>query len=323
MPQPTSVSVHVNRPLTDLSIAFVQEAENFVATQVFGVVPVDKQGNKFFTYDREFFLRAESEKRAPGSETASRGFEVSTSSYFCDEWGVHDIVDPQISRNADTPLQPERDLATVLTQDILIRREKQFQTNFFTTSLWNADTTPSTTWDNDASTPVSDVKTRNRTMLTNTGRMANRFLQGAKVFDDLTEHPDILDRIKHAAGPGNPATANETTLAMVFGVERVLVARAVENTAAEGATVSTSFINGARNALLVHAPPNPGLMIPAAGYVFSWTGLLGGNAAAPQIRRIPKDDIASGAVKIEAKAAFDMNLVSSLLGEFFSNATAA
>ena len=41
--QPSSAQVHVNRPLTNISIAYIQEATNFVATRVAPTISVAKQ----------------------------------------------------------------------------------------------------------------------------------------------------------------------------------------------------------------------------------------------------------------------------------------
>ena len=43
MPNPTASDVHVNRPLTNISIAYTQDASTFVADKVFPNIPVAKQ----------------------------------------------------------------------------------------------------------------------------------------------------------------------------------------------------------------------------------------------------------------------------------------
>ncbi len=48
MPQPTREDVHVDAVLTNISIAFIQAAENFIASRVFPIIVVDKQSDKYF-----------------------------------------------------------------------------------------------------------------------------------------------------------------------------------------------------------------------------------------------------------------------------------
>ena len=48
MPQPTVSQVHVNRPLTNISVAFAQAATSFAAERVFPRIPVAKQSDRYF-----------------------------------------------------------------------------------------------------------------------------------------------------------------------------------------------------------------------------------------------------------------------------------
>ena len=64
MPQPTTGDVHVDAILTNMSIAYMQEAYAFVAGKVFPTVPVSKQSDKFFTSTQADFIRDQVELRA-------------------------------------------------------------------------------------------------------------------------------------------------------------------------------------------------------------------------------------------------------------------
>ncbi len=45
---PTQTDVHVNQPLTNISVAFMQSDAGFVARKVFPVVPVAKQSDRYY-----------------------------------------------------------------------------------------------------------------------------------------------------------------------------------------------------------------------------------------------------------------------------------
>src|SRR5271166_4957650 len=131
MPQPTRSDVHVNRPLTNVSIAYIQRAQDFVADKVFPYVPVMKQSDRYFVYTKDWWFRAGAEKRAPGTESAGGGFNINnTPSYFCDVWAWHDDVDDQTRGNADEPLDMDRDATLFVTQVLLLRREIQYVSKF-------------------------------------------------------------------------------------------------------------------------------------------------------------------------------------------------
>lgn len=67
MSTPTRSQVHVNRPLTNISVSYQQSADAFVASRVFPVIPVDKQSDQYFVFNRSDQMRDEMRKRAPGT----------------------------------------------------------------------------------------------------------------------------------------------------------------------------------------------------------------------------------------------------------------
>ena len=90
--QPTASDVHVDSPLTNISIAYMQDQKEYIADKIFPVVPVPKQGDKYFTFSKNDFFRDEAKRRPPGSETAGSGYGVSTDTYYCDVWGFHKLL---------------------------------------------------------------------------------------------------------------------------------------------------------------------------------------------------------------------------------------
>lgn len=82
--------VHVNRPLTNISIAYIQEQTQFVADKVFPLVPVQKQSDRYFQYLKEDWFRSDAEERAPGTETAGSGWKLdNTPTYYTPIYGIH------------------------------------------------------------------------------------------------------------------------------------------------------------------------------------------------------------------------------------------
>ena len=77
MPNPTAGDLHLNAPLTNLSVLFSNEVTNTVHDKVFPVVPVQKRSDKFFTYDSGDWFRTEARARAPGAEIAIGGWNLS------------------------------------------------------------------------------------------------------------------------------------------------------------------------------------------------------------------------------------------------------
>jgi hypothetical protein len=159
-------------------------------------------------------------------------------------------------------------------------------------------------------------------MLESTGYEPNTLVLNQRVMDALVDHPDIIDRIKYSGGVGNqnPARTSVQALAQLFEVDRILVTRAIQNTAAEGDANVHSFIGG-NNALLTYVPPTPGLMTPSAGYTFTWSGYQGAsNEFGVSVTRREREIIK--ATEVEAEMAYVHKLVSAELGVFWKDIAA-
>lgn len=334
MPQPTRSDVHVNRPLTDISIAYIQDQNRFIADQVFPNISVPKQSDTYFSYNKEYWFRSEAQERLPGSESAGSGFAVTVDGpYYARIYAVHKDIDDATRANADTPLDLDRDASLLLTQQMLLKKEKLWMDTYFKTGVWtgidgtNGTVTGSTTastnqvirWSAAGSDPVNDVTAYANKMDELTGLKPNTLVINPHVEQILLNHPVVLDRIKYT----QRGIASVDLLAALFNVERVLVARATNNTAKEGATTSMAYMakpSSKNAAALLYVNRTPSLMQPSAGYTFSWNGLYGAGAFGTRTKRFRMDPIESD--RIEMEMAFDMKVIASDCGIFFNDIVA-
>ncbi len=308
--QPTPGDVHINVPLTNISVAYIQGADTFIADKVFPVVPVSQQSNVYYLFNKSDFLRDEAKPRAPGTESAGGGFQLTTAPYACLVEAFHKDVDDQVRANADTVLSLDQAATEFVTQKLLIRRERKWAAAYFTTGIWGTDITPGTLWSAPGSTPLADVETGKMAILNNTGFMPNTMVMGAQVFSALRNNAAIRDQFKYTSAQSIDADM----MARYFGVERILVMNAVYESAQEGATSSMAFVGG-KSALLCYTAKSPSLLQPTAGYTFAWTGFTGGSNGW-RIKRIRADLI--GSDRVEGEHALDMRVVASAMGYFFS-----
>jgi hypothetical protein len=325
MPQPTSSQVHVDAILTNISVAYLQRAENFIADKVFPVVPVDKQSDKYFVYSKNDWLRDEARVRTDGTESVGSGYNITTDTYYADVYAIHKDIGDQTRANADAPINVDREAAEFVTHRLLTRREIQFVNDFMTTNKWGNDVTgvsssPTTgqtiQWsDYTNSDPIEDIEEGKASILSTTGFEANTLVLGYDVFRQLKNHPDLVDRIKYTSSQ----TITEDMLARMFDIERVLVSKSVKATNAEGATAAYSFTTG-KTALLAHVAPNPGILTPSAGYTFSWTGVSQGMGLTIGTSSFRLESLR--ATRVEAELAFDNKVVASDLGYFWNTIVA-
>jgi hypothetical protein len=262
MTAPTRRQVHIDTALTNVSIAY--RNESYIGEQVFPAVPVKHISDKFFVFDSSSWFRDEADTRAPGTRGPEVEYSISSSTYSCQPISATKVLPDEVVENADSPLQERRAAAEFATDKVLLKLERDVAADVFG-SGWTGCSTPGTTWDDDASDPLQDVENAREGIVKLIGREPNVMVIGREVWTDLRHHPDLLDRIKYTS----TGIMTPQLLAQLFEVQKLLIGNAVYDSAQEGATASLGFIWG-KHAWLGWVPPNPGLMIPAAGYVFTW-----------------------------------------------------
>jgi len=333
MPSPVVQDVHVSAALTNVSVAYIQQDDVYIADKVFPMVPVQHQTDVYFVWQKSDFFRDEAQQRSDATESAGSGVNLKTQTYNAKVWALHQDIGSQVRANADAAIDIDVVSSRVLMQKLMIRRDRQFMTTFMTTGVWGTDCTGTTAaaggspggaspvyWDDDAnSDPFTDIAVGQTTVLQNTGFLPNLCVMGWSVYQALRKHPLVIDRIKYT----NPAFAGTITpqlLAQAFGIDRIVVSKGVYNSAGENLAAMMNFMSG-KHALLVYTPSSPGLMVAAAGYTFGWSGFTGLNTLGVRVAQIPMNWKGLGTIRNECEMAFDMQVVGSDLGYFFSGIT--
>jgi len=324
--QPGRADVHVDRPLSNLSIAFRQSQDGFVADRVFPNVPVSRQSDKYYVIPRGNFWRDEMKKRAPATRAPAINYTLSTDSYAADVFDLASDIPDEVRANADDQLNLDQMSTEQLTLQALIRKERLWASEFFALSVWTGDQTgvdsaaPGANqfgrWDRADSQPIETIRAQADAMHARSGLRPNKLVLGRRVYSKLLDHPDIVGRLDRGQTSG-PAMVLRQSLAALFELDEIMVMDAVFNAGAEGAADSIDFIGG-KSALLLYTAPSPGLMVASAGFTFSWTGLLGGGNMAQVIRRFRMEP--EHVDRLEIQMAFDQKKTSADLGVFFATA---
>ena len=332
MPNPTQSDLHINQPLTNVSVAWMQDKSTFIADKIFPRVPVQKQSDLYWKYSKSDWRRTDAQKRAPGTESVGSGWRVDTDTYFAQVWAVHKDIDDQIRANADSNWSLDKDSALFVTNQLLLRRDLDWNAKYFTTGVWGTDYTGVASgptgnqflqWNDAASDPIVQFSNLQTEFVKQSGRKANTLVLGADTITQLKNHPDIIDRIKYT----QRGVVTTDLLASLFDVEKVLVSYATYTNVAEqndartqDAAATYSFMTGSKAALLCYTPSSPSLMTPAAGYTFTWNGYLAGNQYGIRMSNFRMEHIRAD--RIEGEMTYDMKVVAPEMGVFLNSAVA-
>jgi hypothetical protein len=316
MPQPTPADVHIDAALTNVSVAYVQDASNFIADKVFPTIPVSKQSNKYWKYEKGAFMRDEAKRRAPGTESAGSGYKLGTDGYFCDQWAFHKDVDDNTLANSDDGIDPFRDAATFCMNSLLIRRERLFMDEFMKTGVWGTDDVGGVNfgqWDDEVSSdPAEDIKRARLKILMNTGYRPNTMVVDITTHEALCKHPLIQAKFAYS----NAASITEGMLAAYFQVSKYLVSEAVFTLSDETVATPVMQFVAPKCCLLCYSVPTPSLLTPTAGYIMTWSGLTKLNNAGITTSRFRMQHLKSE--RVENEMSIDMKLVAADMGYFFS-----
>ncbi len=325
---PTAGDVHVNTPLTNFSQKYLLNAAMFIAMRAMPNLPVNKQSDLYYEFNRGDFLRDEAEERADGTESAGGGFRLSTSTYFAKVYAFHKDVTDRQRVNQDGPVRLNQSATEWVTQKLLIRREILFQETYIALGKWTNDRTgvassPTSSqvifWDTATSDPIVDIRTGKKTVQGDTGFRPNKLIVGRGTYDSLLDNDAILARIIGGATTVLPAMIMKQRLTELLELDEIFIMDSIFNSAPISKSdpdLATYQFIADKDALLYYAPTAVSLDEPTAGVQFSWTGFTGATASGQRISKLRAPLIQSD--RIEGEMAFDYKLTGPDLGYFFS-----
>lgn len=265
MPLPSSV--HQDQALENVSVAY--KNGDLIASELCPMVPVNHESNKYYVYSRDQLVLPQT-RRAAGAEANLASFSLSTSTYKLQEEALKDVISDRARANADPALNLEVDCVEHLTNLILMRQEVDLAglvaftgtwanvTSLTSTFAWSANTT--------LSNPILFVDSAASAIMQASGLKPNVVAINDPTFRAAKEHVSVVDRIKYTSAE----SVGEDLLAKLFNVDKLLVARGIQNSGAEGladATVNSWIWTDV--AWVGYVENNPGLKKPSALYNFT------------------------------------------------------
>jgi hypothetical protein len=317
---PLAQDLHIDHFLTNISIQY--RNPQYVADDLFPIVPVQKQSDVVPKYLQSAFFRDDAALRAPGTKSQGGGFLIDQAlHYFSDRYSFRFEITDEQRDNTDAPFDLDADGAIFAADKCLMRRERNFASTFFTPGVWNGGSdqvggTNFVQWSNFAgSQPLVDLVTNMDIVEGNIAREGNVAIMGKQVWLQLKWHPDIIDTVKYT----KTGKASTDLVIELTDLTKLIVGRGLYTTSAEGtaeASVVYSRIWG-KNVLVMYVPDSASIRTPAAGYTFVWQRVA---SAGQYIKRFRDEERETDI--IEANTYFGQTLVNGLAGSFLSAAVA-
>ena len=287
-----------NLYLTNMSMAYFQAQDQYVAKSLFPMLPVQLSTASYYKFSKGDLARDNVRRKPQFGKVEPAIMGQTDDSYRCyvdqvivglDKIGTLDFTRSHAPGVAD----PRKAKARFIAEQMNIHMDILFANAFFKTGVWANEWTGGDSLSesektfikfNDDNCDPIELFDMLMTLIKQKGRRKpNKLGLGINAFNALKSCPAILDRVKYGGSTPNPATVNENVLAQLFGLKEVKVFESTYNAADLGAEDDMQFICNPDDALLVYATDTPAIDEPTAGYIFTWD-MLGNGQYMPTLQ---------------------------------------
>ncbi len=280
MPNPSSSLATLRPDLAASFEAFDIEADKlgYVARKVFPTVDVASQAGNFGKIPLAQLLQNRDTKRSPGSGYARGNFKFDTSTYSCEEHGAEEPVDDREAKMYAEYFDAELIATQRAYNAVLKNAEQRVADSVFNTTTWTGASLTTdvsgTPWATIASAvPLTNVEAAVQKVYDNSGLWCNAMVINKKVFRNLRNTSQVIDRVA-SAGAGNRNLASDITVQMLceaFDLDYIIVAGGSKNTAAEGQTATPGQIWSSTYAMICKVATGADFREPCIGRTFHWS----------------------------------------------------
>jgi hypothetical protein len=124
-----SSDVYVDQVLTSVSVAY--NNKNFIADQVFPLVPVKQKTGVYFKFDKSNLQIPVDTKRTGTALTAQVDYNLTKVSYGpLTERALKTPIEKDVAEMAVDPLQPRVKATNLVTEKIMLEKERDLVTMF-------------------------------------------------------------------------------------------------------------------------------------------------------------------------------------------------
>ena len=256
--------VHIDAAVSNILLNY--RPHGFIADQIFPIVSVGKQSDRFFKITQADKFRTVADYRAPGTDPNEISFEVSSDGYYCDNYALGTYLTAEELANADMALDSRKLRSELVTDILLLNYEKRIADTVNSTSNVGTYSTTASAWGTANSNPYLDCQADLQVVEDASGYHPNVVVFGKQAWRKWRES-DKIQAMLFPHGGGVPTLQHAKLL---LEVDKVLIGGAYYNSAAEGATMTLAKVWD-DNVLYAYVAPRPSKEVPSYGYSFRWT----------------------------------------------------
>ena len=241
---------------------------------------VASQAGNFGKIPLEQLLQQRETRRAPGAGYARGNWTFDKATYAAEEHGAEEPVDDREAKMYAEYFDAEQVSTMRAFSSVLRNAEQRVADAVFNTTTWTGDGVLTTgvtlEWDSNHKTdavPINNVETAVNKVYDGSGLWPNALIINRKVFRNLRNLDQIIDRIA-SEGAGNatkPSDITEAMLAQVFDLDYVIVAGASKNSAKEGQAATPVQIWSSEYAMVWRIATGNDMREPCIGRTFHWS----------------------------------------------------
>lgn len=278
------------KPRLELGVAvmeYVEQAKEFIGSVCLPIFKTKKKESSFSAITRESITRDADTKRAPRSAYNRDGFEAKDLSYKCEEHGLEGALDDGEREMYASDFDAELITSQITARRLMQAQERRVAELLFNISTWTgADLYTdhsANPWDDIASDVIGQIRAAREKVRSNCGIDPNALICNKANIDRLLDNTGIKDSIKYVARLTEAEILN--ALADILGLKKIVVGKAIYNSAKEGQTfVSADIWNDDYAMVGVVAEDGQNLIQPSVGRTFLWVSDSPDNATVESYR---------------------------------------
>lgn len=264
----TAENIHVDALLSNMAINY--RPQGMIADMVFPQVPVQKQSDYYAIFSRADILRIEDTSRAPDTEANKITRDVSSATYFCDNYALKYPVTIEDKANAD-PIFVSGIIngrVEYILDKLALDWENRIAALVTNTSNVGSSAAVSSGWnDIENADVIGDLNAAIDNVADSTGMKPNSIVFGEAAWRNARRNVTIRNLINGTNNGGG--FANRAQLANLLEIPNIHIGGAYKNTANEAQAEVLTTVWG-DNVLVYFSAERPSMDRPSFGYSFRW-----------------------------------------------------